>query len=62
MANAAHHTPEEQPLEKVVWGYVGTAVLWITSCSRVLPLSGWALVRVFFLVSCPEKLGLYATR
>jgi hypothetical protein len=42
MANAVHHaSSEEQPLEKVVWGYVGTGVLWIS-----LLLSGIALERL----------------
>jgi hypothetical protein len=41
MANTVHHTSEEQPLEKVVWGYVGTGVLWLS-----LLLSGMALERL----------------
>jgi len=41
MANATHHASEEQPLEKVVWGYVGTGVLWIS-----LVLAGLALERL----------------
>lgn len=41
MANAAHHASEEQPLEKVVWGYVGTGVLWIS-----LLLTGIAFERL----------------
>ena len=41
MANTTHHASEEQPLEKVVWGYVGTGVLWIS-----LLLAGIALERL----------------
>ena len=41
MANTVHHASEEQPLEKVVWGYVGTGLLWIS-----LLLSGIALERL----------------
>ena len=41
MANTVQNTPEEQPLEKVVWGYVGTAVLWIS-----LLLTGLAVERL----------------
>lgn len=41
MANTVNNTPEEQPLEKVIWGYVGTAVLWIS-----LLLTGLALERL----------------
>ena len=41
MENAGHNTPEEQPLEKVIWGYVGTGVLWIS-----LLLSGLAVERL----------------
>jgi hypothetical protein len=41
MANTVHNTPEEQPLEKVIWGYVGTTVLWIS-----LLLTGLAVERL----------------
>lgn len=41
MANAVNHVPEEVPMEKVVWGYVGAAVLWIA-----LLLTGIALERL----------------
>ncbi len=41
MANTVHNTPEEQPLEKVVWGYVGAGVLWIS-----LILTGLAVERL----------------
>jgi hypothetical protein len=41
MANTVHNPPEEQPLEKVIWGYVGTAVLWIS-----LLFTGLALERL----------------
>jgi hypothetical protein len=41
MANTVTNAPEEQSLEKAVWGYVGTGVLWIA-----LVLSGIALERL----------------
>jgi len=41
MANTVHQASEEQPLEKVVWGYVGTGVLWLS-----LLFSGIALERL----------------
>ena len=41
MANAVNHAPEDVPMEKVVWGYVGTAVLWIS-----LLLTGIAVERL----------------
>jgi hypothetical protein len=41
MANTVTNAPEEQSLEKAVWGYVGTGVLWIS-----LVLSGIALERL----------------
>jgi hypothetical protein len=41
MANAVNHAPEDVPMEKVVWGYVGTGVLWIA-----LLLTGIALERL----------------
>jgi hypothetical protein len=41
MANVEINAPEEQPLEKVIWGYVGTGVLWIS-----LVLAGLAVERL----------------
>lgn len=41
MANATKNTPEEQSIEKAVWGYVGTGVLWIS-----LLLTGIAFERL----------------
>lgn len=41
MANTVNNAPEEQPLEKVIWGYVGTGVLWIS-----LLLTGLAVERL----------------
>jgi hypothetical protein len=41
MANTVNNAPEEQSLEKVVWGYVGTGVLWIS-----LVLTGLAFERL----------------
>jgi hypothetical protein len=41
MADAKNNAPEEQSLEKVVWGYVGTGVLWIS-----LVLTGLAFERL----------------
>jgi hypothetical protein len=41
MANSTSTAPEEQPLEKVIWGYVGTGVLWIS-----LLLTGLAVERL----------------
>ena len=41
MENAGNNAPEEQPLEKVIWGYVGTGVLWIS-----LLLTGLAVERL----------------
>jgi len=40
MENTAHNAPEES-MEKAIWGYVGTAVLWLA-----LLLSGIALERL----------------
>ncbi len=41
MANTVNNAPEEQSLEKAVWGYVGTGVLWIS-----LVLTGIAFDRL----------------
>jgi hypothetical protein len=41
MVNAENNAPEEQSLEKAVWGYVGTGVLWIS-----LVLTGLAFERL----------------
>lgn len=41
MANTVNNAPEEQSMEKAVWGYVGAGVLWIS-----LLLSGIALERL----------------
>jgi len=41
MANTVNNAPEEQSIEKAVWGYVGTGVLWIS-----LVLSGMAFDRL----------------
>ena len=41
MANAVNNAPEEQSLEKAIWGYVGTGVLWIS-----LLLTGLAVERL----------------
>ena len=43
MANTVKNAPEEQSIEKAVWGYVGTGVLWF-----FLILSGIALDRLGF--------------
>ena len=40
MENTVHNAPEES-MEKMIWGYVGTAVLWLS-----LLLSGIALERL----------------
>jgi hypothetical protein len=41
MADVTNNAPEEQPLEKVIWGYVGTGVLWLS-----LLLTGLAVERL----------------
>jgi len=41
MTNSVNNAPEEQSLEKAVWGYVGTGVLWIS-----LVLTGLAFERL----------------
>lgn len=41
MANTVHNAAEDNSVEKAVWGYVGTAVLWIS-----LLLTGIALERL----------------
>jgi len=41
MTNSANTAPEEQSLEKTIWGYVGTGVLWIS-----LVLTGLAFERL----------------
>ncbi|MSQ46946.1 MAG: hypothetical protein EXR78_00935 [Deltaproteobacteria bacterium] len=41
MADSVNNAPEEQSLEKVIWGYVGTGVLWIS-----LLLTGLAFERL----------------
>jgi hypothetical protein len=41
MANTINNTPEDNSVEKAVWGYVGTGVLWIS-----LLLTGIAFERL----------------